>query len=129
MRWAAPILLLLMACTAKPAPFVEAAAEAEQATSRSTAGPEPGSEAVNSNLLTASDIRIAPSVDTTQAATREAINCLRRYLTRKMDPEAPKDYWYAPDMEDYGGPYAFLARAPSSSTCPPHRRRFAHAPS
>ncbi|MBL7952520.1 MAG: hypothetical protein JNM62_12470 [Flavobacteriales bacterium] len=95
MRWATPILLLLAACTAKP-----------QATE-----PAPVVETVHSNLLTVADIRIAAGVDTTHAATLDAINCLRRFLTRKMDPEAPSDYWYAPDMEDYGGPYAELLYA------------------
>lgn len=50
-------------------------------------------------------------MDTTHTTTLDAINCLRCFLTRKMDPEAPKDYWYAPDMEDYGGPYAELLYA------------------
>ena len=102
MRWAAPLLLLPLACVPKlpvtePAPLVEA-------------GP--------SNVLTVADIRIAAEVDTTNAANLDAVNCLRRYLTRKMDPEAPNDYWYAPDdlsrpsgMEHYGGPYAELRYA------------------
>ena len=95
MRWAAPLLLLLLACATKPpatepAPFIEAGA---------------------ANLLTVADIRIAAGVDTTDAATLDAINCLRRFLTRKMDPEAPNDYWYEPDMEHYGGPYAELRYA------------------
>ena len=96
MRWAAP-LLLLVSCTTKP-----------QATEQA-----PSTEAVHSNLLTVADIRIAPGVDTTHAPTLDAVNCLRRFLTRKMDPEAPKDYWYEPDdlsrpsgMEDYVGPCA-----------------------
>ena len=38
------------------------------------------------------DIRIAPGVDTTHPATLDAINCLRRFLPHKMDPESPKDY-------------------------------------
>lgn len=98
MRWPAPFLLLLIGCTAKP-----------QATE--TAPPTAVAEQVHSNLLTVTDIRIAPGVDTTHAATLEAINCLRRFLTRKMDPEAPNDYWYAPDFEHYGGPYAELRYA------------------
>lgn len=95
MRWPAPILLLLLACTTKP-----------QATE-----PPPVVEQGPSPLLTVADIRIADSVDTTHAATLEAVNCLRRFLTRKMDPEAPNDFWYAPDIEDYGGPYAELRYA------------------
>lgn len=93
MRWAAPLLLLLIGCTAKP-----------QATA-------PVVEEVHSNLLTVADIRIAPGVDTTDLATLDAINCLRRFLTHKMDPEAPNDYWYASDYEHYGGPYAELRYA------------------
>ncbi len=95
MRWAAPLLLLPLGCvsqppTPEPAPFVEAG---------------------SSNLLTVADIRIAAGVDTTHAATLDAINCLRRFLTRKMDREAPNNYWYAPDIEHYGGPYAELRYA------------------
>ncbi len=92
MRWAAPLLLLLLGCTAKP-----------QATKPATVDEE-----VHSNLLTVADIHIAAGVDTTHAATLDAINCLRRFLTRKMDPDAPNDYWYGPDIEHYGGPYAEL---------------------
>lgn len=95
MRWAAPLLLLLLACATKP-PATE---------------PAPPIEAGASNVLTVADIRIAAGVDTTHAATLEAVNCLRRYFTRKMDPEAPNDYWYAPDIDHYGGPYAELRYA------------------
>ncbi len=96
MRWAAPFLLLLIGCTARP-----------QATE-----PAPAvGAAVHANVLTVADIRIAPSVDTMHAPTREAIDCLRRFLTRKMDPDAPNDYWYGPDIEHYGGPYAELRYA------------------
>lgn len=95
MRWAAPILLLLLACVSQP-PATE---------------PAPPVEAGPSNVLTVADIRIAAGVDTTHAATLEAVNCLRRFLTQKMDREAPNDYWYAPDMENYDGPYAELRYA------------------
>lgn len=95
MRWAAPFLLLLLACASNP-PATE---------------PAPVLEAGPSNVLTAADIRIAAGVDTTHAATLDAVNCLRRYFTRKMDREAPNDYWYAPDIEHYGGPYAELRYA------------------
>ena len=95
MRWAAPILLLLLACAPKP-PVTEPAPLVE-------AGPSP--------LLTVSDIHIAAGVGTTHAATLDAINCLRRFLTRRMDQEAPNDYWYAPDVEHYGGPYSELRYA------------------
>ncbi len=72
MRWAASILLLPLGCVSQPpAP-----------------DPVPFVEAVHSNLLTVSDIRIAAGVDTTHAPTLDAVNCLRRYLTRKMDLEA-----------------------------------------
>ncbi|MBP7407613.1 MAG: hypothetical protein KA941_02530 [Flavobacteriales bacterium] len=95
MRWAAPLLLLPLGCVSQPpatepAPFVEAGA---------------------SNLLTVADIGIAATVDTTHAPTLDAVNCLRRFLTRKMNDAAPSDYWYAPDMEHYGGPYAELLYA------------------
>ena len=103
MRWAAPYLLLQLACTAKPVPFAEAAAKAEQATEPAPANAAAAATAVVSgppNLLTVADIRIAPgapapkrsgdgAVDTTHAPTLDAVNCLRRFLTRKMDPEAP----------------------------------------
>lgn len=95
MRWSAPLLLLLLACATKP-PATE---------------PAPPIEAGPSNVLTVADIRIASGVDTTHAATLDAVNCLRRYFTRKMDPEAPNDYWYAPDIDHYGGPYAELRYA------------------
>lgn len=98
MRWPAPFLLLLIGCTARP-----------QATE--PAHGSAGDTAVRSNVLTVADIRIAPGVDTTHAATLEAVNCLRRFLTRKMDPEAPNDFWYEPDIEHYGGPYAELRYA------------------
>lgn len=94
MRSAAPLLFCL-ACASKP----------------TATEPAPAVEAGPSNLLTVVDIGIAAGVDTTNAATLEAVNCLRRFLTRKMDPEAPNDYWYAPDMEDYDGPYAELRYA------------------
>lgn len=96
MRWAAPpLLLLLLGCAARP-----------QATE-----PPPGVQEVHSNILTVADIHIAPGVDTAHTATLDAINCLRRFFTQKMVSAPPSDYWYAPDMEHYGGPYAELLYA------------------
>lgn len=101
MRWAAPFLFLPFGCVSQP-----------PATEPAPAGkPAPGVEAGPSNLLTVSDIHIAPGVDTTRSDVQDAIACLRRYLTRKMDREAPNDYWYEPDIEHYGGPYAELRYA------------------
>ncbi len=95
MRWAGPLLLLLVACSPKTAAPGQVAPSSE--------GP--------SALLQASDIRIAPTVDTTNADVQGAITCVRRFLTRKMDGEAPNDYWYGPDSEQYGGPYSELRYA------------------
>ena len=58
--------------------------------------------------LTESDLRIAPAVDTVDATNREAIACLRRFFKKKLDPEAGNDFWYAPDLEQYGAPYSEL---------------------
>ena len=78
MRWAAP-LLLLVSCTSKPQATEPAPAAAANAATAVV-------EEVHSNLLTVADIRIAAGVDTTHAPTLDAVNCLRRFLTRKMDP-------------------------------------------
>jgi hypothetical protein len=112
MRWAAPLLLLQLACTAKPQTTELAPANA--ATAVVEAGP--------SDLLTVADIRIAAGVDTTHAPTLDAVNCLRRFLTRKMHDEPPSDYWYAPDMEHYGGPYPELLYAEYDSVGDLHYR-------
>lgn len=58
--------------------------------------------------LTDSDLRISPTVDTAQATNREAIACLRRFFTKKLDMEAGNDFWYPPDLEQYGAPYSEL---------------------
>lgn len=68
----------------------------------------PQSAAQASALLTESDVRIHPSVDTTAAAEREAIACLRRFFTKKLVHDAGNDYWYAADLERYGAPYSEL---------------------
>ena len=68
----------------------------------------PPSVAQASALLTESDVRIHPSVDTTAAAEREAIACLRRFFAKKLVHDAGNDYWYAPDLERYGAPYSEL---------------------
>ena len=59
-----------------------------------------------SPLLTAADLWIAPSVDTTSAVDRDAIACLRRFFAGKLKEGTPNDYWYAPDLEQYGGVYS-----------------------
>ncbi len=58
--------------------------------------------------LTDADLRIDPSVDTVQIANQEAIACLRRFLTKKLDPEAGNDFWYGPDLDQFGTPYSEL---------------------
>lgn len=68
-------------------------------------------EQAAANVLTATDLRLADTVDTTSAAHREAIACLRRFFTKKLDQEEGNDYWYTPDLECYGGLYSELLYA------------------
>lgn len=49
------------------------------------------------------DLRIWPTVDTTEAFNAEAIACLRRFCLKKVKPDEPNDHWYTPDLERFGG--------------------------
>jgi hypothetical protein len=61
--------------------------------------------------LVGSDLRISPAVDSSDTFNRDAIACLRRFLVNKLDEEAPNDYWYSPDLTQYGGVYAEVLSA------------------
>lgn len=69
---------------------------------------QPALEQRASLRLTDEDLRISPIVDTVLASNREAVACLRRFLTKKLDPEAGNDFWYGPDLQQYGAPYSEL---------------------
>lgn len=62
-------------------------------------------------VLVDADLGVASTVDTSNAIDREAIACLRRFFTKKFVPDAVNDYWYAPDLERFGGPYSELRYA------------------
>lgn len=70
--------------------------------------PAPVKEESASTLLTEGDVRIAVPVDTTAEEDSAAIACLRRFFTRKLVHDAGNDFWYAPDLEQYGAPYSEL---------------------
>lgn len=73
--------------------------------------PSSPSQETGRTRLVGSDLRIWSAVDTADAFNRDAIACLRRFLVNKLNEEAPNDYWYVPDLTNYGGVYPELLAA------------------
>lgn len=61
-----------------------------------------------SPVLTDADVRIIATVDTVPIANREAIACLRRFLTTKLTAPDLHATWYGPDLQRFGTPYSEL---------------------
>ena len=56
-------------------------------------------------VLAGKHLSVWPTVDTTDAVNREAIDRLRCFFDQKHQTEAPGDFWYAGDMKRYVKPY------------------------
>ena len=65
------------------------------------------------------DLRIWPTVDTTDALNAEAIACLRRFCQHKLDTSRANDFWSISDLERFGGIHGELFAAEFDSVGEP----------
>lgn len=63
---------------------------------------EPPAALAQDSVTWPMQLSIWPGVDTVDAFNAEAIACLRRFCTRKIDREAENDYWDTADLARFG---------------------------
>lgn len=78
--------------------------------SRMEGKPAP-TDSTGSALLAPGDLRVWPGVDTLDAFNHDALACLRRFLSQKLQAGHADDHWYAPDRMRYGAVYPELLYA------------------